>query len=276
MSVKTEIGYTTPDTIWVRGKDLSKDIMGKFDFVDMICWLSWARLPEPREKRMLNMLLVTAADHGLTPSAISSRLTYLGAPESLQGAVAAGLLGAGSHFLGTAQNAANLLQRHAALLTSDATDDVVRACAIDLVRQERDARRSIPGVGHPIHVDGDPRVETLRAVSEDNGYFGKHWRLALAISDVLRTEYGRRLPLNAAGANGAILADMGIDPLFGRGLAVIGRAAGLVAHVLEEGCHPTGQDIWNLVLAQDARNVLTPTSDPVDSRNGAPVQVSTS
>ncbi|HEF4759586.1 TPA: citryl-CoA lyase [Pseudomonas putida] len=256
MSVKTEIGYTTPDSIFVRGLDLSKDIIGKFDFVDMICWLSWARLPEAREKNMLNMLLVTAADHGLTPSAISSRLTYLGAPESLQGAVAAGLLGAGSHFLGTVQNASDLLRRYAQVLADDAGDEVVRARAVELVQQERDARRSIPGVGHPIHVDGDPRVVTLQRVSQQNGYFGKHWRLALSVCEVLHTDYGRKLPLNAAGANGAILADMGIDPFFGRGLAVIGRAAGLVAHVLEEKGQPTGQEIWNLVLAQDERNEL--------------------
>ncbi|RYY84650.1 MAG: citryl-CoA lyase, partial [Comamonadaceae bacterium] len=105
MPVTTDIGTTTPDTIQVRGLNLATDILGQFDFVDMICWLAWARRPEAREKEMLNLLLVTAADHGLTPSAISARLTYLGAPESLQGAVAAGLLGAGSSFLGTVQNA---------------------------------------------------------------------------------------------------------------------------------------------------------------------------
>ena len=254
--IKTDIGTTTPDTIRVRGLDLSVDILGTFDFIDMVCWLSWARLPQAREKAMLNLLLVTAADHGMTPSAISSRLTYLGAPESLQGAVAAGLLGAGSHFLGTVQNAADLLARHAAPLAADASDAAVLDCARELVRTVKAARQSIPGVGHPIHVDGDPRVPMLRAVSERNGYFGKHWRLALAVVDVLRTDHGRHLPLNAAGANGAVLADMGLDPLFGRGLALIGRAAGLVAHVMEERAAPTAQDIWSLVLAQDERNVL--------------------
>lgn len=256
MAVTTEIGTTTPDLIKVRGKNLSTEILGKFDFVDMICWLCWSRLPEPREKNMVNLLLVTAADHGLTPSAISSRLTYLGAPESLQGAVAAGLLGAGSHFLGTVQNVTEVLIQSGASISDDAGDDVVRDCARTLVKVFRETRRGLPGMGHPIHVNGDPRVPVLRTISETNGYFGKHWRLALAICEVLRVDYGKNLPLNAAGAIGAILADMGLDPLFGRGVALIGRAAGLVAHVAEEQEHPTGQDIWKLVLSQDGRNTL--------------------
>lgn len=258
MPITTEIGTTTPDIIQVRGLDLAADILGKFDFIDMVCWLCWGRRPEAREKAMLNLLLVTAADHGLTPSAISARLTYLGAPESLQGAVAAGLLGAGSHFLGTVQNAAETWMVHAKELADDAPQEAVRACARDLVRRTREQGRSVPGVGHPIHVHGDPRVPTLRAVSERNGYFGRHWRLALAVEDVLRDELGKPLPLNAAGANGAVMADMGLDPLFGRGLALIGRAAGLVAHVMEEKGSPTGQSIWNLVLEQDPRNVTKP------------------
>lgn len=255
MAIKTEIGYTTPDVITVRGKNLATEIIGKFDFVDMIYWVTFGRKPEQREKNMVNMMLVTAADHGLTPSALSARLTYLGAPESLQGAVAAGLLGAGSNFLGTIQNVSDMLRQEAAALADDASDEAVRARASDMIKQFRAIRRTISGVGHPIHVDGDPRVPTLRAVSEENGYFGKHWRLALAIVQVFKDEYGRSLPLNAAGALGAVMADMDLDPMLGRGFALIGRAAGLVAHVIEERESPTGQELWDLVLAQDPRNV---------------------
>lgn len=255
MAIKTEIGYTTPDVITVRGKNLATEIIGKFDFVDMIYWVTFGRKPEQREKNMVNMMLVTAADHGLTPSALSARLTYLGAPESLQGAVAAGLLGAGSNFLGTIQNVSDMLRQEAAALADDASDEAVRARASDMIKQFRAIRRTISGVGHPIHVDGDPRVPTLRAVSEENGYFGKHWRLALAIVQVFKDEYGRSLPLNAAGALGAVMADMALDPMLGRGFALIGRAAGLVAHVIEERESPTGQELWDLVLAQDPRNV---------------------
>jgi len=254
MTVATEIGYSTRDAIMVRGRDLSTEILGSFDFVDMIWWVTFARLPEPREKTMINMLLVTAADHGLTPSAITARLTWLGAPESLQGAVAAGLLGAGNNFLGTVQNVAQMLMDAAADLPEDADDGAIAECAAALAAVRRAERRPISGIGHPIHIDGDPRVPTLRRISEENGYFGKHWRLAIEIPQAVAAHTGRALPLNAAGANGAILADMGMDPMTGRGLALIGRAAGLVAHIADEKASPQGQRIWDLVTAQDERN----------------------
>jgi citrate synthase len=258
MAIKTEIGYTTPEVITVRGKNLSTEIIGKFDFVDMIYWVTFGRMPEQREKNMANAMLVMACDHGLTPSALSARLTYLGAPEALQGAVAAGLLGAGSSLLGTMQNVAEMLKKEAAALADDADDAAVHARASDMIREYRAAKRIIAGFGHPIHVDGDPRVPTLRDLSQENGYFGKHWRLALAITDVFKEEYKRTLPLNGAGATGAMIADMNLDPLLGRGFALIGRSAGLVAHVFEERSVPTGQQIWDLVLEQDARNVAPP------------------
>lgn len=258
MAIKSEIGFTTPDAITVRGKNLSTEILGKFDFVEMIYLVTFNRLPDAREKNMVNALLVTACDHGLTPSALSARLTYLGAPESLQGSVAAGLLGAGSNFLGTIQNVADMLKLEAASLSDASSDEEIAARASEMIKEYRTVKRVISGIGHPIHVAGDPRVPTLMAISQENGYFGKHWRLALAITEVFKNEYGRFLPLNGAGANGAMIADMGLDPLIGRGFALVGRTAGLVAHVIEERSSPTGQQIWDLVLAQDERNVAPP------------------
>ncbi|WP_326540582.1 citryl-CoA lyase [Pseudorhodoferax sp.] len=254
--VKTDIGVTSIDRITVRGLDLSEQIIGKFDFVDMIFHTTLARLPTAREKVMVNALLVTTADHGITPSSLAARLTYAGAPEALQGAVAAGLLGAGSVFLGTMQNAAEMLLAAAQALAPDADDGQVREAARAVIRQYRQERRAIYGVGHPIHVHGDPRVPTLRALSCANGYHGVHWRLMEAISEVLTTEMGKPLPLNAVGAIAAIVAAMGLDPLVARGLALVGRSAGLLAHVMEEKTAPMATAAWKVVLAQDPRNEL--------------------
>ena len=254
MVVKTEIGFTTPDAITVRGKNLSDEVLGRFDFVDMIYWLNFSRLPDEREKAMVNLILVAAADHGLTPSALSSRLTYLGAPESVQGAVAAGLLGAGSRFLGTIQNVAEQLQQAAQDLDT-LEDEAVMDAARRLVQRSRQSRSPIHGLGHNIHVDGDPRVPVLRDVSEQHGYYGKHWRLALAVPRVFEQDHGKKLPLNAAGALGAIIADMGLDAILARGLILVGRSAGLVAHLREEADQPIGLELWDLVLDQDERNV---------------------
>lgn len=256
MSIKTEIGTTTMADILVRGRSLPGEILGKFDFVDMICWLSWGQMPTPQQKNMLNVLLVAAADHGLTPSALSARLTFMGAPESLQGAVAAGLLGAGSTFLGTVQNAAELLSRAVGELEPDPDEQALEAAAARIITRLRDEKKSLPGWGHPIHVDGDPRVPVLLEISNANGYLGRHSRLALAIEKQAKDRRGKKFPLNAAGAFGAILADMGLDPLFGRGMALVARTAGLVAHVMEERRNPIGPELWNLVLRQDPLNVL--------------------
>lgn len=254
--IKTDIGYTTPDTITVRGKNLADELLGKIDFVDMIIFSFYGRMPEQREKAMLNLLLVLCTDHGLTPSAVSARLTYLGAPEALQGAVAAGLLGAGSVFLGNAQNAAEMLIDGAKPLTDKATDEEVLQRARDVIDERKAKGLHIVGIGHNLHVNGDPRVPVLIKYSKEHGYYGKHWRLMLALEQVMNKERGKKLPLNAGGGTGAILAEMGLDPLLGRGVALIGRCAGLIAHVAEERDHPFGMKLWDLILEQDPRNVL--------------------
>ncbi|QHE84672.1 citryl-CoA lyase [Hydrogenophaga sp. BPS33] len=251
--VKTEIGYTTVDAITVRGLNLANDILGKFDFVDMVVLTTMGRKPSAQEKVMLNLLLVTAADHGLTPSALSARLTYLGAPEALQGAVASGLLGAGSVFLGTTQNAAQMLIDGAQGLSDASDEQAVAKAAADLVASMKAARRPVFGVGHPIHVNGDPRVPVMREISQAEGFYGIHWRLMDAIAAHLQS-LGKRLPMNAVGACAAIIADMKLDPLLGRGLMLTGRCAGLVGHILEERATPIGQELWDLVLSQDPRN----------------------
>ncbi|KDP84763.1 citrate synthase [Cupriavidus sp. SK-3] len=254
--MRTEIGYTTPDRITLRGRDLATEVIGKLDFVQTLCLVALGRLPGAAEARMIDTLLVTAVDHGLTPSAISARMTWLGAPESLQGAVAAGLLGAGERFLGTVQNMAELLLQEGASLAADADAAAMAEHARRIVAACRSAGKPIPGVGHPIHAQGDPRVPVLMETASANGFHGKYCRLALALGDACGDDTRRVLPLNAAGAIGAILAEMGLDPLFGRGLALIGRCAGLVAHLIEEREQPVGQQVWNLVLRQDPRNVL--------------------
>jgi citrate synthase len=254
--IQTEIGYTTPDTISVRGKNLATELLGHIDFVDMIIFVFYGRLPEPREKAMLNLLLVLTTDHGLTPSAVSARLTYLGAPEALQGAVAAGLLGAGSVFLGNAQNVAEMLHGGAASLDDASSDQEILLRARELVQDAKAKGVRIVGLGHNIHVDGDPRIPVLIAQSKAHGYFGKHWRLLLAMEHVINESRRKRLPINAGGGVGAIMAEMNLDPLLGRGVALIGRCAGLIAHVAEERDRPIGLELWDLILKQDPRNVL--------------------
>ncbi|MCW5222640.1 citryl-CoA lyase [Verminephrobacter aporrectodeae subsp. tuberculatae] len=248
---KSHIGSGDADHICIRGHDLADDLLDKHDFVDVLCLAILGHFPDPRLRRMINNALVASIDHGLTPSALATRLTLHGAPESLQGAVAAGLLGAGTRFLGSAEASAHFLrtaldgvERPEAL-----SDAELGAHAHAVVARCRAQGQKIPGLGHPIHVHADPRTERALRIAREDGYFGVHCRFALQLAAALAHALGRPMPLNAAGCKGAVLLDLGLTPEFGKGLALIGRVAGLVAHAIEERSRPLGQDLWNMASA---------------------------
>jgi len=243
MNIGTNIGSSTRTQIFVRGHDLVEDLIGRRGFVEVAFLQMMGRFPTAEEANVLNALLVTIADHGLTPSVMAARLTHYGSPDALQSAVAAGLLGAGNTILGAMQNVAELLKQEvAARALGEQSDlDAAAACIVDTIMSKGGR---VPGVGHPIHLDGDPRVQRLFEVARTNGCYGIHCRLADGLAQAASKRAGREFPLNAAAAIGAIIVDMGLPPLLARGLALIARAAGLVAHVLEEQQHPIARDLW--------------------------------
>lgn len=249
--LKSYIGGGDADHIRIRGYDLVDDLLDKHDFVDVLCLAILGKFPDERLRRMINNSLVTSIDHGLTPSALATRLTLHGAPESLQGAVAAGLLGAGSRFLGTVEVSARFMKEAASEFEGqlEPTDDQLRELAQASVAKARTARRKIPGFGHPIHVHGDPRAQRAQRIAQEEGYFGRHFRFALQLAQALSADVGRPMPLNATGAKAAVLLDLGLSPEFGKALTLIGRVAGLVAHAIEERSRPIGQDLWNMASA---------------------------
>ncbi|MGH9266872.1 MAG: citryl-CoA lyase, partial [Acidimicrobiales bacterium] len=190
-------------------------------------------------------VLVSLADHGLTPSALAARLTATGAPESVQGAVAAGLLGAGSVLLGPAGDTAEFLAAALAATGAGGADDQrlgsVAAAAVDACLA---SGARIPGLGHPIHKDADPRTARLYELAEAEGLLGLHLRLLAEVAEAYAARSGRRLPVNGAGAGGAALADAGIPPRSVRGVALIARTAGLVGHLADEASEPLGMRLW--------------------------------
>ncbi|WP_399678545.1 citryl-CoA lyase [Xenophilus sp.] len=252
---KSYIGDGDADHIRVRGHDLVDDLLDKHDFVDVLCLAILGEFPDERMRRMVNNSLVTSIDHGLTPSALATRLTLHGAPESLQGAVAAGLLGAGSRFLGTVEVSARFMQEALSGLQTqdDPSDAQLRQAADAAVARSRAARGKIPGFGHPIHTQGDPRALRAQRIAQEEGYFGRHFRFALQLAQALSAQVGRPMPLNATGAKAAVLLDLGLSPEFGKALTLIGRVAGLVAHAFEERSRPIGQDLWNMAVAASER-----------------------
>jgi citrate synthase len=243
--LRSSIGSSTPDSITVAGRDLPAEIMGRLSLTELAYLLLVHREPTPGERRLLDAVLVSLADHGLTPSALAARLTYTGAPESVQGAVAAGLLGAGSVFLGPSGDTALFLYeviRDQA--GGDVTDDNLRRIARVAVEALIAAGTRVPGLGHPVHRDEDPRVPRLYELASAEGLLGPHMRLLQFVADAQADIRGRRLVINGAGAGGALLVDLGVPPGSVRGFVLIARTAGLVAHLAEEATHPIGRPLW--------------------------------
>ncbi len=194
---------------------------------------------------MFNALAVTLVEHGLTPSTIAARLTHYGAPEALQAAVAAGLLGMGDRFGGSIEQAARLLQEAPA-------DGDPATIARRIVDEHRARKQPIPGIGHPIHRDGDPRTTRLFELARQNGFSGRHVELMRLIGEQASSASGRDLPVNATGAIAAIASEMEIPWRVTRGLAVMARAIGLVAHLQEEMEQPMAAEIWARAEAEAA------------------------
>jgi citrate synthase len=242
--LKSGMGSSTADTITVRGYDLVEDLIGKVSLGDMAFLELKGRLPSRQESTVFNALAVTLVEHGMTPSAIAARLTYFGAPESLQGAVAAGLLGIGDRFGGSVEEAARTLQE--ALEGAGKSPDMA-SLARQIVSTHKERKRPIAGLGHPIHKPIDPRTPKLFAIAGDNGFSGRFVELMQAISTEASRSYGRELPVNATGAIGAIASELDIPWRVTRGLAVMARAIGLVAHIQEELEEPLAAEIWSRI-----------------------------
>ena len=268
----TALGASSLRTITLLGTDLARDVMGTVGFGELAFWLATQRRPSAGETRVFEAVLVALADHGFTPTAIVTRLTYLSAPDSIQGALAAGLLGGGSRFLGITEDCGAFLHEvlarvDGALPSDDAGWD---ALALQTVRDRRAARRFVPGLGHHVHKEGDPRTPRLFEIASEEGLFGPHLALFAAIGRVHPEVLGKTLPLNGAGVCGAALADLGLPLELLRGFALLARTAGLIGQLAEELRHPVANDIFlsvdlnNRVVAPDPYRPASPESDGAD------------
>jgi citrate synthase len=259
-SYPSSLGTSDTDHIRLLGHDLAEDLMGTVGFGELAFWLLSARRPTPGESRVFESVLVALADHGFTPTAIAARVTYLSAPDSLQGALAAGLLGGGSRFLGVTEDAGIFL--HQALSEVDgplpADDAGWDALALPLVERARAEGRYLPGLGHPVHKVQDPRTPRLFQICAEEGLLGPHLSLYRAIGRVHPQVLGRTLPLNGAGVCGAALADLDLPVELLRGVALLARAAGLLGQLAEERRRPLAMDMY---LEIDRNAVEVPVSE---------------
>ncbi|MGW2553879.1 citryl-CoA lyase [Streptomyces sp. NPDC001635] len=253
----TALGASDLKNITLLGHDLTEDIMGSVGFGELAFWLAVQRRPSAGETRVFEAVLAALADHGFTPTAIVTRLTYLSAPDSVQGALAAGLLGGGSRFLGVTEDTGRFLHevlesQDGALPADEAGWDAV---ALRTLRERRASGMLVPGLGHHVHKEGDPRTPRLMRIATEEGLFGPHLSLFAAIGRVHPTVLGKTLPLNGAGVCGAALADLGLPLPLLRGFALLARTAGLIGQLAEELRHPVARDVF---LSVDLNNTSVP------------------
>ncbi|MPZ83264.1 MAG: citryl-CoA lyase [Actinophytocola sp.] len=251
----TALGASSLERITLLGKDLAADVMGNVGFGELAFWLATQRRPTPGETRVFEAVLAALADHGFTPTAIVTRLTYLSAPDSVQGALAAGLLGGGSRFLGVTEDCGRFLHDQLEGVRLPLDEEGWDALALATVRTQREAKRFIPGLGHHVHKDGDPRTPRLFQIADEEGLRGPHLSLFAAIGRVHPRVLGRTLPLNGAGVCGAALADLGLPLELLRGFALLARTAGLIGQLAEELRNPVGNEIF---LSVDLNNLSVP------------------
>jgi citrate synthase len=249
---RTDIGSSTPDSITLFGRDFTSEILGHLSFGDMAFLELMSRVPTPDESRMFNAMLVTLVEHGLTPSSIVARLTIAGAPESLQAAVAAGLCGLGTVFVGSIEGSAQLLYD---LMPNPNPLPELRPLANEAIDRFERAKKIVPGIGHPFHKPIDPRTPRLIEIARETGFDGPYIALIQEIAAEGERRKGKSLPVNATGILGALCCEMGLDARICRGLGVMARAVGLVGHILEEMRQPMAIQIWNRTDQEATRHV---------------------
>jgi citrate synthase len=229
-----------PDRVEVRGRDLCGDLMGRMSFTEYFHLLLTGREPSDDERYFLDLLLVAIAEHGMMPSNVAARMTLAADPESLHGAVAAGILGCGPVVLGTSDVCARLLENAQREVAAGGVPDEV---AGKLAQEIRAAGGKAPGFGHPVHRPLDPRAERILELADAREISGPHVALARSFREAVAEAWGRPLTMNVAMPIAAVMLDLGFPSSSVKVVPLLARTAGLLAHLAEEQEHPLGFDL---------------------------------
>ncbi len=258
--IRSDIAWSTADRIVVRGKNFADEILGKLNLGDF-AWLQLTgQMPTPQQSNVFNAIIVALVEHGLTPSVIVARMTYSCAPESLQGAVAAGLCGLGTNVVGSMEGAARYLTE---ALPKDAPADTDLApLAAEIVARFRQSKTPIPGLGHVVHTQLDPRTPRLFAIAQENGFCGRYVQLLQLVHAEAERATGRKMPINATGVIGALSCELGFPWKITRGFGVMARAIGLVGHLLEEATQPISREVWSRTESESSEHLRPSAATP--------------
>jgi len=240
---ETRLSDHDSESIAFREKDLETEVMDRMTFTETLYYMWVGEEPTAGERRLLDTMTSCLMVHGITPSSIVSRLTLLTEPNAVQNAVASAVSGVGSQFIGTMEECAEDLD--------DLSSAADREAAIDeLVARYRESDGRFAGIGHPEFDPIDPRAKKLFEMAEEEDIAGEHVELLGDVQAAFEAESGATLPINATGAIAAIALDMGLSPTAARGIAIVSRATGVVAELLEEEQNPMAFDIWQAIDEQ--------------------------
>jgi citrate synthase len=233
----SRISQAYPDRVDVRGHDLAGDLMGRLSFTEYFHLLLTGQEPSEDQRFFLDLVLVAIAEHGMMPTNVAARMTLAGDPGSLQGAVAAGILGCGPVLLGTAEECARLLEAAQAEVASGAAPS---AAAMEMAREVRASGGRLPGFGHPVHKPLDPRAERILELADERGVAGPHVELARAFRQSAAEVWGKPLTMNVSMPIAAVMLDLGFRAAAVKAVPILARTAGLLGHLAEERERPIG------------------------------------
>jgi citrate synthase len=233
----SHISQAYPDRVEVRGRDLCGDLMGRLSFTEYFHLLLCGREPTEEQRYFLDVLLVAIAEHGMMPTNVAARMTLAADPDSLQGAVAAGILGCGPVILGTSEECARVLEAAQARVAVGSTPE---AAARDVAGAIRASGGKAPGFGHPVHRPLDPRAERILELADARGVSGPHVLLARHLRDAVAETWGKPLTMNVSMPIAAVMLDLGFPASAVKAVPILARTAGLLAHLAEEQQHPVG------------------------------------
>lgn len=243
-ALTTSITNVTHDDIFVRGHRLA-DLVGKMSFSDAFFLQMRGRMPNERESKMLAALLINSMDHGITQTVQVARMTFSQAPESINAAIAAAVLGLGSKADGAIELTADLLQRTAA--DADARKVSDEQAVADAVARYRAAGTFLPGLGHARHKSGDPRTTRMFQLAEELGFNGRYFKMMGLFAKRAAEVTGRDLPINGAAAVATIYCELGFPPPIARAITMVALTAGITGHLLEEIEKPMGRNMRTLI-----------------------------
>jgi len=254
----SRISQAYPDRVEVRGRDLTGEVMGRLSFTEYFHLLLTGREPTEEQRYFLDLLLVAIAEHGMMPTNVAARMTLAADPESLQGAVAAGILGAGPVILGTSEACAKLLVETQEKVEAGEDPEVVaRKTALAI----HAANERLPGFGHPVHKPTDPRAERILELADEREVSGTYVALARTFRDAANSTWGKSLTMNVSMPIAAVMLDLGFSSDAVKSVPILARTAGLLAHLAEEREVPIG-----FLMAAEAEEAVT--YEPPEAHSG--------